>query len=274
VEPVTNIFPAGSCDTHVHVYDHRWPTSPAATLFPPDATVEQYRAFQETLGLERVVVVQPSTYGLDNTGQIGAAAEIGDAARFVVVVDDTVTDDELVRYTSIGARGARFHMLTGGAVGWPAMPPVAARIAEHGWHVQLQLDGNRLGEHLDIVRHLPCPLVIDHVGRFMPPPGPDSAEFRTLLDLLDTGSCWVKLSAPYESTRDGAPTFPTVTSLVDELVRRFPERLLWASNWPHPGQSDPPTPGHLRDLTERWLPSDRLRRQVLVDNPAILYGFD
>lgn len=272
-EPVT-AFPSGACDTHVHFYDSRYSTAAAALLRPPDATVDQYRAVQAALGLDRVVIVQPTTYGLDNSCQLAAAATFGELARLVVVVDDTTPPGELVRLTSLGARGARFHMLPGGAVGWGALPTTAARIAEHGWHVQLQLDGRELADRLDMLLALPVPLVVDHVGRFMPPVEPGHASFGALLTLVDTGRCWVKLSAPYESTHDGAPRYPTVATLARALVTRAPERMLWATNWPHPGQADPPRTDDLRHLAHDWLPDPALLRQVLVDNPAEVYGFD
>ena len=120
---------------------------------------------------------------------------------------------------------------------------------------------------------LACPLVVDHVGRFMPPVDPDDDRFVALLRLLDGGRCWVKLSAPYESTLEGAPHYPSVTALVERLVAHAPERMLWATNWPHPGQLDPLDTGDLLRLRQAWLPTSRLERQVLVDNPAELYGF-
>ncbi len=264
----------GACDSHVHVYDQRYPISPSTVLTPPDASLVEYRAVQAALGLDRVVFVQPTTYGLDNRCQLEAVAELGDAARAVVVVDDTTTDDELARLTSQGGRGARFHMLPGGAVPWEIMHTVAELIAGHGWHIQLQLNGRELAERLDALLALPTPIVVDHVGRFMPPVEPEDPAFGALLTLLDTGRCWVKLSAPYESTHDGAPDYPTVATLAHRLVKHAPERMLWATNWPHPGQVDPPTPTQLAGLRDAWLPTDALRRQVLVDNPAEVYGFD
>ncbi len=264
----------GACDSHVHVYDQRYPISRAAVLTPPDASLVEYRAVQATLGLNRVVFVQPTTYGLDNRCQLEAVAQLGDTARAVVVVDDTTTDDELARLTSQGGRGARFHMLPGGAVPWEIMHTVAKLIAGHGWHIQLQLNGRELAERLDALLALPTPIVVDHVGRFMPPVEPEDPAFGALLRLLDTGRCWVKLSAPYESTHDGAPDYPAVATLAQRLVKHAPERMLWATNWPHPGQVDPPTPTQLADLRDAWLPTDALRRQVLVDNPAEIYGFD
>jgi len=257
----------------MHVYDHRYPAAASARLRPPDATVADYRPVQAALGLQRVVVVQPTTYGLDNTCQLDAAASLGDEARIVVVVDDTTAQAELERLDRLGARGARFHMLPGGALPWSVMPATAARIAELGWHVQLQLDGRDLPARIDALLALPCPLVVDHVGRFMPPVPVDHPAFGALLALLDTGRCWVKLSAPYESTHDGAPHYPAVGALVRALVERFPERMLWATNWPHPGQAEPLGVDELRDLAGEWLPTADLRRQILVDNPATLYGF-
>jgi D-galactarolactone isomerase len=264
----------GVCDTHVHIYDQRYPVSPSAVLTPPGASLAEYHAVQDALGLDRVVFVQPTTYGLDNRCQLEAVAEMGGAARAVVVVDDTTTEAQLAMLTSQGARGARFHMLPGGAVPWDVMHAVAQAIAEHGWHIQLQLNGRQLAERLDALLALPTPIVVDHVGRFMPPVEPDHPAFGALLTLIDTGRCWVKLSAPYESTPDGAPTYPTVSVLARHLVTHAPERMLWASNWPHPGQADPPTPAQLASLRDAWLPTDAVRRQVLVDNPVEVYGFE
>jgi D-galactarolactone isomerase len=257
----------------MHIYDGRYPAAPSSVLRPPDALVADYRRLQASLGLDRVVVVQPTTYGLDNRCQLAAVAELGDAARAIVVVDASTTTDELRRLDGLGARGARFHMLVGGAVGWDDLPIVASRIADLGWHVQLQLDGRELPHRLATLLALPTSLVIDHVGRFMPPVTPDHDAFAALLALLDAGRTWVKLSAPYESTLDGAPTFPAVTMLANALIAAHPERMLWASNWPHPGQGDPLTEHDLRQLMLDWLPDPAVRHRVLVDNPADLYHF-
>jgi D-galactarolactone isomerase len=260
------------CDTHIHFYDRRHPVAPAATLRPPDATPDDYRSMLAALKVERMVVVQPTTYGLDNRCQLDAMATFGDAARGVMVVDPSLPSAELARLTDLGVRGTRFHMLPGGAVAWEMLEEVAANVASFGWHVQLQLNGRELPERLDRLLRLPVGLVVDHVGRFMPTVEPDSPAFAALLTLIDHGAM-VKLSAPYESSGTGPPDFDDVTRLVDALVSRAPDRLLWASNWPHPGQANPPTAAELVALRERWLPTDDLRRRVLVDNPGEFYDF-
>lgn len=270
------MLPAGTCDAHLHVYDGRYPVDPRAVVHAPDALPDDYLAVARSMGIDRAVVVQPTAYGLDNRCQLAAIEALvaaGLDVRGVMVVDANSPATELDRLHTRGVRGARFHLLPGGAVAVDDLEPVALAIAPLGWHVQLQLDGNVLPGLVDRLAALPCPLVIDHVGRFMPPPPPDDAAVGALLALLETGDCWVKLSAPYESSADRAPEYPEVTALVDHLVDRTPDRLVWATNWPHPGQADPPTTARLLDLVERWLPDPDVRRAVLVDNPALLYGF-
>ncbi len=270
-------LPENACDTHVHFYNHRYPTSADSVLFPPDAAVADYRRLQQELGLHRVVVVQPTTYGVDNSCQLDAMAELGSTARGVMVIKATTPAGELRRLEAIGTRGARFHMLPGGAVAWADLEPVAAAIRPLGWHIQLQFNGNELADRFDRLMALPTDLVIDHVGRFMPPPaGPNPTgdpNFGALLRMVDSGKVWVKISAPYESSRYGPPEYGDVSPLVAHLVKEAPERLLWASNWPHPGQPNPPTASDLAELARRWIPVEH-RRRILVDNPARLYGFD
>ncbi len=263
----------GACDTHMHFYDHRFPSAPAARLHPPDATPGEYRRVQADLGLERVVIVQPTTYGLDNRVQLAAAAEFGRDARIVVVVDEHVGDDELARLTGLGARGARFHMLEGGALRWDCLSAVADRIAPFGWHIQLQLDGNELADRIDQLIGLPVEVVVDHVGRFMPPVPTTHRSFRALARLVESRRGWVKLSAPYESSETGPPDYADLDPLIEHLVAHAPDRLLWATNWPHPGCADPPSPTELARLQHHWLPDPRTRTRVLVDNPTELYDF-
>ena len=261
----------GACDTHMHFYDDSFPVAPEAVLRPPDASVADYQRVQARLATDRVVVVQPTTYGMDNRCQLTAMAAMGDAARGVMVVDSSTPHDELQRLTALGVRGARFHMLPGGAVDWDELEPTATAVAELGWHIQLQLDGNTLPDHLDRLLALPTDLVVDHVGRFMPPRGLDSPGFAALRTLMATGRCWVKLSAPYEGSALPRP-HDDVAELVDALVAEAPERLLWASNWPHPGQADPPSLEDLATWRDRWIPPS-LRHQILVENPATVYDF-
>lgn len=269
--------PPGACDTHMHFYgpQDQYPLAPTASFEPPLATVEDYRAVQQRLGLKRVVVVQPSGYGFDNRCTLDAIKQLEDNARGIVVVDTSVTDDELQRLTDLGARGIRFFMFPGGVLPWEILDEMAARVHEFGWHVQLQLDGRELPDHVTQISSLPGRFVIDHTGKFIEPVPTSNRAFKMLLELVDSGRCWVKLSAPYETSKDGPPLYSDVGELAKALVKASPERMLWASNWPHPSVLDNlPDDALLLDLLLDWVEDDATRKRILVDNPAELYGFE
>lgn len=265
--------PEGACDTHMHFYNGAFPSAPTALMTPPDALVDDYRALQKRLNLERVVIVQPSTYGLDNSCQLAALKAFGENARGVMVVDTTTSDAELDRLTRLGVRGARFHMLPGGVVPWEMLEEVAARVHNFGWHIQLQMNGRDFPLREAVLKRLPGMLVVDHVGRFMAPVSTDDPAFQALLRLLESGRCWVKLSGPYESSVSGAPDWADVAPEARALARAAPERMLWASNWPHPGRKNPPDEADLLDVLLDWVDDETVRNRILADNPAELYGF-
>jgi D-galactarolactone isomerase len=266
--------PAGTCDTHMHIYDGRFPSAPTAPFTPPDALVSDYLKVRARLGITRTVVVQPSTYGKDNRCTLQGIAALGlDVARGIAVVDAGTSEAELRELTQGGMRGVRFHQLPGGALAWDELDRIAARVQSVGWHVQLQLDGRLLPEREAQIRGWPGCIVIDHVGKFLEPVTPDHPAFRCLLGLVETGRVWVKLSAPYEVSKSGPPLYEDVGRLAKALVRAAPERMLWASNWPHPSVKEKPNDAVLLDVLLDWAPDEATRRKILVDNPAELYGF-
>lgn len=265
--------PEGTCDCHLHVFDPSLPAVPGAT--PRTwATIDAYRAVQRRLGLSRAIIVQPTAYGADNRATLAGVAALGEAARGVAILTGDVTDAEIARLDAAGIRGARFQMFPGGVVSWDDLEPVAARVAAFGWHVQLQMDGRLLHEREAMLGRLPCMLVIDHVGKFLEPVTTGHPGFRAILRLLDAGRCWLKLSAAYEVSRAGPPLYGDVGALAKAAVRAAPERMVWASNWPHvsvPGEL--PDDAAQLDVLLDWTPDDARRRAILVDNPETLYGF-
>ncbi len=271
--------PPGACDTHIHIVGplERYPIPPEAAIKPGEWRLESYLAMLDRIGVERAVVVQPSTYGTDNACTLEAVKRMGPRARGVATVGSDVTDAELARLTEAGIRGARFHMLTGGVLPWDMLETMAARVQDFGWHIQLQMDGRQLHERLEVLRGLPGTLVIDHTGKFLEPVGPDHPGFKALLGLVESGRCWVKLSAPYETSKSGPPRFEDVGHLAKALIAAAPERMLWASNWPHfnvPEPADKPDDAMLLDVLLHWAKDEATRNGILVDNPAELYGFD
>lgn len=267
--------PPGACDCHMHIFDSRFPLAEKARRKEADAPVGEYRKAQQRLGLERVVVVQPTAYGRDNRCTLGAISELGAGARGIAVVDTSVTDAELARLTQAGIRGVRFRMLDQPELPWEMLGEMAARIAAFGWHIQFQMDGRYFEEREELLKRLPGTLVIEHIGKFLEPVPPDHPGFRSLARLLDTGRCWVKLSGAYMLSKSGPPRYADIGALAQALVRHAPERMVWASNWPHPQHrgADAPDDAMLLDLMLDWAPDEKTRNRILSENPAKLYGF-
>ena len=265
----------GGCDCHVHIYEHGYPLAPTATFKPPHAPLAAYRQVQQALGLERVVLVQATGYGFDNRCLLDALAQLGGAARGIAVVPADASDAELERLHRAGVRGIRFMMIAGagGLLPWSAIEGLAARIAPLGWNINLQLDGRELPQYQALIERLPCKVVIDHIGKFLEPVRSDDAAFKALLALLEREDRWVKLAAPYETSRTGPPHYDDVGTLARALVRTHPERCLWASNWPHPNRVPAPSDAALLQLLHLWAPDERVRVAILVGNPARAYGF-
>ena len=268
---------AGACDCHMHVYDSRYPVAPGATLRPGDAPVGDYRQVQRAQGTQRVIVVTPSTYGIDNASTTDAIAALGDCARGVAVVAADVTDDELARLHRAGIRGIRLNLTLPAPVSLDDLPALAARIAELGWHVQLNLPPEWLPDAAGMLATLPVPMVFDHYGHL--PLGKPQAEpaFRVIAGLVSAGKAWVKLSGPYIESLEGAPHYGDMQPLAARYLDLAPERMLWGSDWPHPSAQarggQPVDDAKVLHTFLGWCGSSDTARQVLVRNPQALYGF-
>jgi D-galactarolactone isomerase len=267
--------PPGATDTHIHVYHAEVPPAPAGPALPGDFRESHYREMRQRLGLERVIVVQPNAYQDDNRVTLEAIRALGPGAKGVGVVKPGVSDAEIERLGKGGIVAQRIFQLPWGAVGFDRMHEVMARVHPFGWFANVQLDGRELPQWEESIRKLPGKFVIDHIGKFLEPVTPEQEAFKSLLRLVDTGRCWVKLAAAYETSKTGAPGYEDVSRLARALVKHAPGRMLWASNWPHPSapKDQVPDDADLLDLLLDWAPDEATRRKILVDNPAQLYGF-
>ncbi|NGO92994.1 hypothetical protein BJL96_36965 [Burkholderia cenocepacia] len=271
--------PPGATDCHVHVYGPvaSYPVASTRAFDVPDAFPSTLAGLLDTLGVDRVVLVQPSGYGTDNQRHLDALSEVGRPARMIAALRADVSDTELERLNNAGVRGIRYTIGHKGAAPLEEMPEMARRIAELGWHVQLHVmsDGGRapLVEMQNVLRSLPVDVVLDHVGSVRPSGGVNQPSFKTLLGLLETGRCWVKLSAAYRVAE--APPYTEMKPFVDAMLAVNPERLLWGSDWPHVSfKGTMPNTTDLLDQMLTWVPDELARTRILVDNPARLYGFD
>lgn len=268
--------PINACDCHFHIYDlHKYPIEQASPVSPPLATWDDYLALRTRLGIGRGVIVQAMGYGFDNRCTLEALEASNGTARAIISMPHEAGDQDLAELDAKGVRSIRFQMVpnSGNIMTWDELAPIAKRIAPLGWTINLQLDGRTLPDYEALIADQPCRIVIDHVGKFLEPVAPDHPSFASLKRLLDTGNVWVKLSAMYETSRTGAPEYRDVGRLAEVLAHQYPERCLWASNWPHPAQEIRPDDLSLLGLLDTWCPSQEVRDRILVDNPAELYGF-
>src|SRR5215813_12910412 len=263
--------PANATDCHHHVYNAKYPVDPRATLRPGDALVEDYRALQKRIGTTRNVLVQPSTYGTDNRWHLEALAAFGPTARMVAVVDDKVSSEELKRLHDAGVRGIRFNLAQAGATTPEMLEPLSKRVNDLGWHIQINAPAAKIMEIMPILEtRVASPIVFDHLAHIPQPAGVNDPLFAKVRGLMDKGRTWMKLSGAYADTKVGPPTYSDSSAVARAYARAYPERCVWGSDWPHPTEQTKGVPDDalLFDLLTDWVPDERARYRILVDNPA------
>ncbi len=279
---VAGIMPAGAIDTHNHVMgpQAKYPYSPSRPYTPPEANVDDLKRLRAQIGVARNVIVTPTPYGFDNRSTVDAVVELGPTARGVVLLPPDVSDNELNRLEAAGIRGARLNTQN------PALRETltawAPKFRAINWHVQIvgQLPVIvSLGPQIATLGH---PVVIDHFGGARGEDGVENRDFQAFVDLVKTGNVYVKLSAPYDRTRE--PGYANMTPFARALITARADRMLWGTNWPHPlpQQGVPITqisPYQNVDnvmLVTRlaeWCPDAAARKMILVDTPERLYRF-
>lgn len=271
------LLPANACDSHMHIFDPRFAPSPHWRRQPPHAEVAAYRQLQQRLGTSRAVVVNPSTYGVDNACTLDALDQLGDSARGIAVVGHDVTDAELDALAARRVCGLRVNFVSPQSWGTTTvemLETLSRKVARLGWHIQVFVHPQQLVELAPVLRRLPTPLVIDHMGLIDPTEAASGAAFAVMRSLLDAGSTWVKLSGAYMRSRVGEPSYADVEALGSALVRAAPERLVWGSDWPHTTQpKDRVNDASLVELLQTWCGVHEVMDRILVENPARLYGF-
>lgn len=285
--PVDFDVPRGACDCHVHVFDPvQFPYARERVYTPPAASLDELRALQTALHLERVVIVTPSVYGADNSCTLDAIKRLGARARGVAVIDESTGAAALDALAAGGIAGVRLNFETAGESDPVAikrkLDAVAGPLRGRNWHIQFNTSLPVIAALQDDLAALPVPIVIDHFARAKAALGAGQPGFDALLRLVKSGKAYVKISAAYRIS-EKSPDFPDATPIAQAIVAANPDRVVWGSNWPHPGRGRtatdiaPPYPnddGLLLNQLVRWVPDAATRKKILVDNPARLYGFE
>lgn len=269
------IAPKGTTDCHFHIIGDpaQYPFSPNRSYTPTKADEAAYLRMANTLGIERVVIVQPSVYSFDNRATIDAVKNFGkDRARAVVLLGSDVSDAELKQMDEAGVRSVRFITFAAGGAPLDQLKTVANRIAPLGWNMQMYVRPEHLLELAPVLKDLPIQFVFDHLGAITADKNENDPALKVILGLLDADKAWVKVTA-YRSSVAGYP-YRDANWIVQTYVKHAPERCIWGSDWPHPQMHEHmPDDGELIDLLLECVPDEKTRNRILADNPAKLYGF-
>jgi 2-pyrone-4,6-dicarboxylate lactonase len=276
--------PPNACDSHFHVFGpaDKYSYGTDIRYKPPYEPVERYLKLARRLGLVRYVFVQPSAYGFDNSCMLDAMRELDPAVRRGIIdLDENHTSDrELDEIDAIGVRGIRVNIspIRKPEAGLASsMRPRIARLAkicvELGWHLDFLTPGWLVSELMPTLRELPVEFSVAHMGLFPARDGPDQSGFREFLDLVDDGSarCFVKMTGIYRFS--STPDFADVKPIAQALMARAPGQLIWGSDFPHLSFHDRVGTIQLYNLISEWAPDPGLRKLILADNPARLFGF-
>ena len=282
--------PAGACDCHVHVFGTaaEFPFAAGRGYTPPPASAAELLALQRALRLSRVVVVQPSVYGSDNSCTLDGMRRLGPRARGVAVIDAATSRAELDAMHRAGIRGVRVNLETAGETDPDAarrnLAAAVERVAPLGWHVQVYTRLSVITGLREEVARLAVPIVFDHFGGARAEGGVDQPGFAALLALVGAGQAYVKVSGAYRSSQK-APAYDDMAPLAQALIAANPERILWGTDWPHPHAAEPGAAadaiapfydidnGLALNRLKLWAPKAAVRRKILVENPARLYDY-
>src|SRR5215471_14019485 len=195
--------PPGACDCHHHIYDAgRFPPKDLGPQFQPNGRVEEYKLLQRRIGTTRNVIVTPAAYVDQNNVTLDALQRMGPNARGVALLTTAVTDAELKRLTDGGVRGVRFSQNPPTVTStFEMIEPLAKRVANFGWHVQIFMPADRIAAAEDLWNRFPTRLVFDHLGHLPEPQGISHPAFGVIRRLIDKGKTWVKISGAYIDTK-------------------------------------------------------------------------
>ncbi len=239
-----------------------------------DATVADYRLLQRRLGTTRNVIATPKEYVNDNRVTLDAIAQFAPNARGLASVDPSVTDAELESLRKGGMNGVRFLLLGGDAAGTiNKIQTLASRVNEMGWHIDFGISADQIIAVEDLLTKFPAVIAIDHMARIPEPAGVNHPAYAVVRRLIDKGRTWVKLSLAGGDSKVGPPAYTDVVKLAQAYVQAAPERMVWGTNWPHPNETTKPDDAMIFDLLSEYAPDEATRHRILVENPAVLYGF-
>ena len=266
-----------SCDCHFHVFGPttKYPYSKCRSYTPEDKSLKEFFSHLEKNKISRAVIIQPSVYDLDNTASLDALKEKPKELRAVVVIDSEHDIEELKLWNDLGVRGVRVNLLFNSSIKNSSMKKLVALIKPLNWHLQLLINVSDYSNLYEDFKDIGVDIVFDHMGHFDIKKGLYQKGFQDMLRLLKEDLVWVKLSGAYRITDENDVPYSDVEPFAKEIIKANPDKIVWASDWPHPSISLlPPKYEELVKLLDNYTNDENIKDKIMVKNPAKLYGFD
>ena len=272
------VLPPGAVDAHCHVFGpgDQFPFASERKYTPCDAGADALFALRDRLGFSRNVIVQATCHGADNRAMVDALRRSGGKARGVATVRPDVSAAELAEMHEAGVRGVRFNFVKRLVDPRPDAHyrGIIDKIAALGWHIVVYFEAADLEERWEFFTALPTVVVVDHMGRPDVTKSPDGPEFARFLAFMERDNVWSKVTCPERLSKSGPPSYDDFIPFAKTVVERFPDRVLWGTDWPHPNLNmvgHMPDDGALVDLIPRFAITADLQAKLLIDNPMRLY---
>ncbi|QIB34629.1 amidohydrolase family protein [Ancylobacter pratisalsi] len=280
-------LPEGTWDTHVHVFEpDRFPYAAMRSYTPGTASLESLEQRHREWGVGHAVLVQPSVYGDDNGCLLDALRRLGPSARGVAVADaHTLDDNTLAAFSDAGIRGFRVNLMAGRALDPDdALLMMAERLRGTGLFLQIYAPLSAILARASTLEDAGIPVVLDHFAGAGAED--DARSMEHLAALCRSAPIWIKLSGDYRIGASGDVPRTRVLDLIQQFEAMVPDRLIWASDWPHTGGGATRKARSLAE-TEPFRDVDSLSvpklmaeagldapacRRILVDNPTALFG--
>ncbi len=272
-------LPMNACDTHVHVFDTtKYAYQENRSYTPHECNLEDLAKMHKRLGVERAVLIQASVHGIDNSAVLESCRNDLTKKRCVIAVDKNINESQIESFHKKGARGIRLNLVDKGGMPFESIDQVyklSKILLNYDWHIEFLIHVDDPEIKLKVIsENIHVPIVLGHFGYMKTEKTISDKKFQEFLDILQNGNCWVKLTGPYRISSEMGIPYKDVIPFAEEIIKKNSDNVIWGSDWPHVMlKHKMPNDAELIEILPNWLPTEELRKKILVDNPSRLYGF-
>lgn len=228
-------------DAHVHVWTDDLNAYPLADAYsksdmqPETFYPEDILAHATPSGVNRIVLIQMSYYGFDNSYMLDVMAKQPDVFSGIAIIDwnGPHPDKDMQRLAARGVRGFRLYVRDEHALDGRGIEQMFAAGARYDIAICPLISPAALPSLDKRCSQFPdTPVIIDHLSRIGAADPIEDAHIDSLCTLAKHANVMVKVSAFYALGRK-APPYADLVPLIRRVYDAFgPDRMMWASDCP------------------------------------------